>query len=1130
MKTLVAVHVVQFSLWDYETFEISAGGTGVIGPNGAGKTSLVDAVQIAMVGGHGQHLHFNAQSVHKDARSIRAYALGTMRSGEGEQGVVSRKREEALSYISLVFRGESPDDVLSAGICVHATVGDHRVLGLYVLPGVELKLDHHLEDQGERGKAPIDWELFAEFGRAQVRAAGRTPTITTRPENYLQELLHNVQQGVDVRKFLRAFGHSINLKAVSSVGDFLRGYLVEATPIDKRGTLQHIKTLRALGKQIEDVMSQIARLELIEKRYARLASLHRQTAVAQAVGLQVRMEQADEAAARISAQILDHEAWLLQARLDLPHLEAQHVALHDSYEALFAQLKADPEAQQPEQLEALRKVLGGTVRNARREVDRLALQLRETMLEAAVALEKPHAAKAQAVEQEMKRWDGWAKAGHVATGEQLKSGLDLLASCEKVLAGARALARDDQQRAIRAALSAKARTQAVSQGKRITDPDVAGAAALFDAAKIGYEPVASLVRVSDTRWQGPIETFLGPHRLALVVDSGREDEAVELIRRERINDVTVVQPAHLRDEIGRSAAPDSVAALLEGSDPVALAYLRRILGRMKRVRTTEELRHESRAMSVDYMLSANGGTKRIRPLSEGAWMLGMKLTNDDRVAAQDDARRTAKEERDATQYLEQLEAAVVRLQTTLQQVTPVAYGAAVAQHLAAQGELEATSDPAGVPVSERLRTLRDKVQRARDDSVKAGTAASDHRNAIASRDAKREALVPQQDRARVELEQLEHAHADALQQPDCDHDAIPHEYDRLWAAVRSAGPAQAFAELEQRIRGFDQQIAGALGVARDSLVDFINEYSIGLVDERSDWRKAQGWVGRHIRKLTDSTLGEYRQQAADARLAAEESFRSDVKFRMREAIQRVRQEIRDLNAILTSCPAFTNGERYQFLAEVSPTHKALYNLIVAPSDAAADDLFGRQDVQNNLMALLEDSESGKDRGNNPLEDYRLLFNFDLEIIQDGRVVDYLSKRMGVASNGEHRVPFYVIAGAALATAYRIRPGVPHVGAGLMILDEAFYGMDAQNTYVTATFLKSLGLQLLMAGPDSDVGKLTPLMDNYYDLARYGADVFAELVVVKEAAQELFTSDIPLLHPELVDAAERQLALSGTAAP
>ena len=76
--------------------------------------------------------------------------------------------------------------------------------------------------------------------------------------------------------------------------------------------------------------------------------------------------------------------------------------------------------------------------------------------------------------------------------------------------------------------------------------------------------------------------------------------------------------------------------------------------------------------------------------------------------------------------------------------------------------------------------------------------------------------------------------------------------------------------------------------------------------------------------------------------------------------------------------------------------------------------------------------------------------------------------------------------------------------------------------MTATFLKSLGLQLMMAGPDSDVGKLAPMMDNYYDLARYGSDVFAEHVVVKEAAHALFSSDIPILHPELIDVVESQL--------
>jgi len=1124
VKTLVTVHLVQFSLWDYESFEIRPGGTGIIGPNGAGKTSLVDAVQIAMVGGHGQHLHFNAQSVHKDARSLRAYSLGTMRSGEGDKGVITRKRDEALSYITLVFKGQAEADVFSAGICIHATTTDQRVMGLYVLPGVALKLEHHLEDLGAQGKAPIDWELFAELGRSQTRAMGRTATITTRPETYLHELLHNVQQGLDVRKFLRAFGHSIDLKAVSSVGDFLRGYLVEATPIDKRGTLQHIKTLRTLGRQIEEVTSQVARLEDIERRYQKVCALHRQAAVAIAARLQLEVEAADASAGKLDAEISDLRAELLQATQDLPHHEQQHRTLNDAYENLLQALNADPEQQQPGQLAQLRTARQTSLTQARKDIDRLSLQLREALLEATLVLEIHHPEQARAVEGELARWDGWAKAGHLASLEQLNAGLSVLAACEREIGRERPLALQLEQEAKRIAEEAKARLQAVSQGKRITDSNVARAGALFDAHGIAYQPVAAAVRVTDSRWQGPIETFLGPHRLALVVESGREDDAVELIRRERIDDVTVVQPEHLREDIGRPVAPDAVAALLEGADPVALAYLRRILGKMKRVQTAQELRREPRALTTDYMLSANGGTKRIRPLEEARWMLGMKLTNDDRVAAVEGNRKAMAKAHEATQYVGQLDRAHATALAAVQQVTLAAYTSAVTSHSTAQTQLNAAADPSAMPVSERLKELRLQVNRARQQSVDAGLVVGQLRDTITRSETALKTLEPQCVEAKRKLAGLQASQSAVLQDPDCDHDLLPKEYDRLAAEIEARGFEAAIVEHQRRQQQLAAQIQTAGALARDGFLEFINEHSIGLVDERSDWRKAHGWVQGHIRKLRDSTLMGYRDEAAKAREAAEQSFRSDVKFKMREAIQRVRQEIRDLNHILQSCPAFTNGEKYQFVANVSPAHKALYELIIAaPEGEGPLDLFGQQEVQAKLLELLENSESGNDKGNNPLEDYRLLFNFDLQILQDGVVVDYLSKRMGVASNGEHRVPFYVIAGAALATAYRIRPGGPHFGAGLMILDEAFYGMDAQNTFVTANFLKSLGLQLLMAGPDSDVGKLAPLMDNYYDLARYGADVFAEHVVVKPAAQELLTSDIPLLHPELVDAAEREFA-------
>lgn len=94
----------------------------------------------------------------------------------------------------------------------------------------------------------------------------------------------------------------------------------------------------------------------------------------------------------------------------------------------------------------------------------------------------------------------------------------------------------------------------------------------------------------------------------------------------------------------------------------------------------------------------------------------------------------------------------------------------------------------------------------------------------------------------------------------------------------------------------------------------------------------------------------------------------------------------------------------------------------------------------------------------------------------------------------------------------------------MIIDEAFHGFDAQNTYVTAQFLRSLGLQLVMAAPDADVGKLVPVLDSYYDLDRFGSDVFTAEIMVKEGAKTLLESDMPSRNPQLVDQMAAQLAL------
>lgn len=66
------------------------------------------------------------------------------------------------------------------------------------------------------------------------------------------------------------------------------------------------------------------------------------------------------------------------------------------------------------------------------------------------------------------------------------------------------------------------------------------------------------------------------------------------------------------------------------------------------------------------------------------------------------------------------------------------------------------------------------------------------------------------------------------------------------------------------------------------------------------------------------------------------------------------------------------------------------------------------------------------------------------------------------------------------------------------------------------FLNALGLQLILAGPESDQAKLSSFLNIYYDMSRFGTrNVQMKKNVVHDAARELLQSDNYLLNPVLL---------------
>jgi hypothetical protein len=1138
MKRIACAHIVQFSFWDYESFRLSPGGTGILGPNGAGKTTLIDAIQIALMGAHGPSLSFNAQSVHKDHRLLRDYALGAMRSGDNaDKQVMTRKRDEAVSYITLVFEGDGPKDTVSAGVCLHSTVRerDHRVLGMFVLPAVELALEDHLEVVAGEGYAPMDWQQFEQLARDKAKSAGASPLITTKADAYLDELLHQIQdpsRPMKRRQFVRALKHSINLKEVNSVGDFLRGYLVEPSPIDKHGTLSHIKVLRQLSKKIEEVQAQLVRLVDFDRKFNNLALAHQQRDVAKAVKALLLVEASDGAVGRLDSTIETLKASIEADDLALETLEQEVDVLRGEHLRLALEFSSDPEGGDPLKAAQLRGAHEQTLQQHRRQLESAELDLRLAAEGAVAVLQESRPSVTAGIAAALGDLESRAKTGLAADTNAVTA---LLKALSSALLDLQALERADRAANTKAQdhkRGVEEKVLAATRGIRLRansedDTSVAQAVRLFRENGIANETVASVVKVKDITWQGAIESFLARNRNSLLVAPGTEREATRLLRHTSppIYNVTVVQPEHLRSDIGRRAGPETVASVLESTNAVALAYLRRLLGDMRMVSTEAELEKYPRALTKDGMLSANGGTRRIRLVDPTDWRLGVKVSEDDRGQLRDELAAALRDVSAAEKRHAQSLGADESVRQVLHRLTPAGYSLLRTEFVNARNTVDEQSLPMELP--ERLKRLEQAGKEAERETKLAEKRVGDLRLRLGGA---RESL----NNKKLELTKerkalLDHqtTHWTSMQAPDYDNDAALVLYQKC-SELAVSGPATALAHLDDTHRRAEGRITGSQAELMSAFIGYINEHSVGVVDERSDWRKAKVWVSAQQALLSQSTLTDYQRQANEAKEAANQSFRSDVKFKMREAILKVGLEIGDLNKILNSCPEFTGGERYAFSYKVAPAFKPLYELITDESkDTFALTGLGEEnpvtsEAHQQLVALLEACEAGTDRGNNPLEDYRLLFNFDLDIKVDNKVVDTLSKRIGVASNGEHRVPYYVIAGAALASAYRIKPNTPHRGAALMLIDEAFYGMDAQNSYTTATFLKGLGLQLIMAGPDSDEGKLLPTLDCFYGLYRDGPHSHLEYVEVSDKARRLLTSDIPELNPGLINEAVTRL--------
>ena len=201
---------MQFFL--YETLDIDIGMTcGIFGANGSGKSSLLDAVQIVMLGANEGSATRASPSTPRQTKPITAAAASApIVWGSTAMPPDARVRDSADTYITLLWEDSQTQERISTGIHIHADAAQSYVQGRYIFSG-ELTLDDHL-DKSDGATRPKSWLHFKQM---LIQRAPGEETLYDNAKRFVEALLFRLRGAGGVPRldaYRQAFRFGLRMK------------------------------------------------------------------------------------------------------------------------------------------------------------------------------------------------------------------------------------------------------------------------------------------------------------------------------------------------------------------------------------------------------------------------------------------------------------------------------------------------------------------------------------------------------------------------------------------------------------------------------------------------------------------------------------------------------------------------------------------------------------------------------------------------------------------------------------------------------------------------------------------------------------------------------------------------------
>ncbi len=1159
MKNLVKLRLINWHYFSNTTTDIK-NITFLTGPNGTGKSTIIDAMQILILGStRPDNFNKAANEKGRSGRSLLSYLRG--QTGVSDSGAVINLRPgNFTSYIAMEIFDDQEERTFTMGVVFDVDSADNVDKHYFYLdsPFPENGFSNSDAEKNAKKVRPLMYRELSSWVRQNYKANHfRFFDTDTDYQNFSKEAFGNLPD-----KYFSLFKKAVSFAPISDISSFITEYICDVDKtVDIEPMKKNIEQYKILELEAKNLKSKVERLEKIKETYESYRSYEKRLDMLTYVNSRVLYEESRKKLGALEDKLSADNRRLIAI--------SDQLALYDSQ---IEELRQDLSSYQAKKLQSssysLTEKLSMKKDNITKQIASIQMQVSSVMTRLTHYVHD-YRDVCQSFLTFYSQFDSKRLGEKVAPSfDELTELLrDIVGECQSLLSAidtdsvdfsAVKAFRNDMEHLRNLAIQTRSLLNnefyqisadlqslqrdlsQVNSGQKpfaqLGPNYMAIKTALETALKSRHSDsyvhiYCDLVDVNDPEWTMALEAVLFSQKFNFFVNPKYYEEANRILKeltatyryyRVSLVDTERLLAANIRVD------DNSVADLIDTEDEGARVYTDYLLGRIRKCKTFEEARRSGSGLLSDCTGYRGFATWYLNKENARVFFLGTKVSSDTKALS-------AKDYQEMNRRYSLFSEALNKIQNLL---TLSVMSEAELQTY--QADIDRTGEIAGL--QESLTNVDSEMHDAslgdmnevqkKIDAIQADidTIGKEREDLLTERGS----LINETSRLNAEEIPVARKNMEDFKREISrfDEKIVNEEYDpffnKLIDEQHMSLPqirTEASREYIQASNKQNYDKSNLLRLRSDYCSVYHLNYDTGNLASNEEFDK-------ELENISKVMLPEYEEKIRQAHEASIREFKDDFVYKLRTSIETVNAQIDELNQALSD--SHFGRDTYQFKITPNKDYIEYYNMIMDPlllKAGDAEQLFMEKykSTMDDLFTLISSSTSAKAEEREQVfqnvktfTSYTTYILFDLLVIRgDGESSQTISlgRSFKSQSGGETQTPFYIAILASFASLCRANNPKDNNTLRLVIFDEAFSKMDSARIRRSTDLLRQFGLQAILSTPSE---KLRDLV-SYVDLIlvaihderrkRSGLDVYQEKN--KEKTEPLPVPETPVPPSESV---------------